>query len=173
MKPSGYKYAEIERERRFLCNEVPVLSGDVHQSRIEDVYYPGKSLRLRKVTHLRTGQVDYKFTQKLQDTDDLKRRILTTFYVPEETYGFLLQLPGGQLISKVRHHWEGTGLALGVDEFHGPLKGLFVFEIEFNTDNEMNAYEPPGFVTREISDVAELTCGVLAGKSLTDIRHLL
>lgn len=173
MRPSGYKYAEIERERRFLCDGLPPLDGDVRRSLIEDIYYPGKGLRLRKVTRLHNGQLDFKLTQKLQDTDDLRHRVLTTFYLPRETYDFLKQLPGGIALSKTRHHYEETGLAFGVDEFHGALEGLFVFEIEFETDKEMEDYVPPAFAGREISNVPELTCGALAGKSFAAIKPLL
>jgi adenylate cyclase len=57
------------------------------------------------------------------------------------------KLPYGQ------HTWD-------VDEFHGPLEGLWLAEVELS--NKYEGYEPPPWINREVSDDRRYTNASLA-----------
>ena len=59
------KYARVERERRYLLQDLPEgLSRADHHLQITDNYITGTRLRLRKVRDPQTNKWVVKFTQK-------------------------------------------------------------------------------------------------------------
>src|SRR3954464_4701096 len=77
------KYAQVERERRYLLENLPEgLSRADHHLQITDNYITGTRLRLRKVRDPRTNKWVVKFTQKFApDSKDLSRTIITNTYL--------------------------------------------------------------------------------------------
>jgi len=80
--------------------------------------------------------------------------------------------PGGRVRASGRRPWwwsssgrrfvASGGRPAGL--FDGPLAGVLIGEIEFDTVDEMDAYRPPGdVVRREITGDPRLTCAALAG----------
>ena len=139
------KYAWVERERRWLCRDLPdrkVLSAD----RITDLYVTGTQLRLREAVPLHGGPTMRRLTRK----GDLaaETRLLTSIYLTEAEFGLLAGLPGRRLV-KVRHRLEGV--AVSVDRFEGPLAGLVLAEKEFDTAAELAAFPDPDFALREVT----------------------
>jgi CYTH domain-containing protein len=151
------KYARIERERRFLLRGRP----DVKPTRttlIADGYLIGTRIRLRKsIEWDGTGQLAiYKLTQKIPRTDD-EPALITTMYLTEAEFQALENLPATRI--------EKTRLSIppyGVDVFHGDLDGLYLAEVEFDTDQEMAGFTPAPFIVAEVTDDPRLT-----GASLT------
>src|SRR5688500_13849437 len=81
--PSRSKYAIVERERRYLLQDLPagMTRADPHLQ-ITDNYITGTRLRLRKVRDPKTNKWTVKFTQKFApDPDDLSRTIITNTYL--------------------------------------------------------------------------------------------
>src|SRR5215475_6827883 len=77
------KYARIERERRYLLQDLPegLTRADPHLQ-ITDNYITGTRLRLRKVREPRTNKWTVKFTQKFApDPEDLSRTLITNTYL--------------------------------------------------------------------------------------------
>src|SRR5213079_3253441 len=77
------KYARVERERRYLLQDLPegVTRAD-HHLQITDNYITGTRLRIRKVRDPRTNKWVVKFTQKLApNPGDLSRTIITNVYL--------------------------------------------------------------------------------------------
>src|SRR3984893_11777784 len=77
------KYARLERERRYLLQDLPEgLSRADHHLQITDNYLTGTRLRIRRVRDPKTNKMVVKFTQKFApDPQDLSRTIITNIYL--------------------------------------------------------------------------------------------
>src|SRR5688500_13685474 len=77
------KYARIERERRYLLDDLPEgLTRASPHVQITDNYITGTRLRLRKVRQPQTNKWTVKFTQKFApNAADLSRTIITNTYL--------------------------------------------------------------------------------------------
>src|SRR5204863_4623239 len=77
------KYALVERERRYLLQDLPEgISRADHHLQITDNYITGTRLRIRKVRDPRTNKWTVKFTQKFApEPADLSRTIITNIYL--------------------------------------------------------------------------------------------
>ncbi len=73
------KYARVERERRYLLQDLPEgLSRADRHLQITDNYITGTRLRIRKVRDPKTNKWVVKFTQKFAPNPaDLSRTIIT------------------------------------------------------------------------------------------------
>src|SRR2546427_3133688 len=77
------KYARVERERRYLLQDLPqgLTRADYHLQ-ITDNYITGTRLRIRKVRDPQTNKWTAKFTQKFApDPQNLSRTIITNIYL--------------------------------------------------------------------------------------------
>src|SRR6267143_4140066 len=85
------KYARIERERRYLLQDLPEgLTRADHHLQITDNYITGTRLRIRKVRDPRTNKWVAKFTQKYApDPADLSRTLITNTYLNASEYEVL------------------------------------------------------------------------------------
>jgi CYTH domain-containing protein len=123
-QPGQGKYAKPERERRFLLTALPSAAGSPRL--IEDRYLDGTRLRLRRV------ETTYKFCQKVRpDEADPSVVAITNIYLSPAEYEVLRALPAATL-TKTRRHWQLGPFTFAVDEFHGPLTGLLLAEIELD-----------------------------------------
>src|SRR6267143_5925340 len=81
--PAESKYARVERERRYLLQDLPdgLTRADPHLQ-ITDNYITGTRLRIRKVRDPRTNRWTVKFTQKFApDPSNLSRTLITNTYL--------------------------------------------------------------------------------------------
>ena len=170
--PSGKaeKYARRERERRFLLRAVP-NGRDVRRVLIEDDYLTGTRLRLRRITGLgpgdKPGDRIYKLTQKIPAPDG-SPGLITTFYLSAAEYEALADLPA-ETLQKVR-----TSIPpYGVDDFRGPLAGLILAEVEFDSDEESAAFRPAIETVAEVTADERFTGGRLVEADADAIRALL
>jgi CYTH domain-containing protein len=153
------KYAQIERERRWLCSQVP-WQWVVGSSSISDLYVSETQLRVREVRDLSTDAVLFKLARKADINPS--KRLITTIYLAKEEHDLLSQLPG-KTLSKVRHAVRcPDGTSASVDVFSGDLEHLIMVEWEFETDEAMEAYQPPSIVGPEVTDDLRYSGGHLA-----------
>jgi CYTH domain-containing protein len=159
------KYARVEIERRFLLAGVPEDADVLAVNEIDDRYLDGTRLRLRRMAEV-DGPTQLKLTQKLPDADGRGRQgSLTTFYLSEAEHAALAQLSAATL-SKSR-----LSLApYGVDVFHGELAGLFLAEVEFDSDEEAAALRPAAFCGPEVTADRRFTGGALARATGEQVR---
>lgn len=152
------KYAWVERERRWLCREIPldrVIGADV----IVDLYVTGTRLRLREATPLDGGPAMCRLTRKADV--DAATRLLTSIYLAPEEFALLADLPG-QRLRKTRHRLAPQdGITISVDLFEGTLAGLILAEAEFETAQALAACAMPDFAVREVTDDPRYTGGAL------------
>lgn len=170
--PAESKYARVERERRYLLQDLPegLTRADRHLQ-ITDNYITGTRLRIRKVRDPQTNKWTVKFTQKFApDPLDFSRTIITNIYLnalEAETLGIF----DANEIRKNRYPFEFEGRKFAVDMFLGDLFGLVMAEVSFETDEELNSFPKPEFAVADVTNI-ELFTGVrLCGLTFEDIRE--
>jgi len=154
------EYTAIERERRWLCRQVPrelVRSTE----EITDLYVIGARLRLREARPTDGGAPMLRLTRKA-DVDNYTR-LITSIYLPEDEFSVLAASLPGNRIKKLRYRLHSSpGVVLLVDEFQGELEGLFIAEAEFKTQEQLEAFATPDFAVCEVTDDPNFTGGHLA-----------
>jgi CYTH domain-containing protein len=163
------KYARVERERRFLMGSVP--SGPcVRRTEIIDRYMSGTRLRLRHSIERTAAGVTTvcKLTQKVPAPEGGGPGLITTIYVNTAEYQTLTTVPAAVLV-KTRYRVP----PLGVDVFGGPLTGLVIAEVEFDSGDEAARFPAPVGAVREVTLDARLSGGTLATTSRSQLLAVL
>jgi len=166
------KYARVERERRFLLNDLPegVVRTDLHVQ-ITDNYITGTRLRIRKVRDPKTNKWTVKFTQKFApDPGDLSRTIITNTYLTALEANTLSVFEANE-IRKNRYYFDFEGRRFSIDMFLGDLLGLVLAETGFETDEEMRAFQAPSFALADVTNNEIFTGGRLCELTFADIRR--
>jgi CYTH domain-containing protein len=142
------KYALVERERRFLVENLPAGLGPGYA--IEDRYLCDVRLRLRRMEGPEGAQ--FKLTQKIPrgPSDNL----ITTIYLTEPEYLQLRALPGDDL-RKTRHRFLYQSTLWAIDVF----AGLVLAETELSEEEDVAL---PPFLGREVTADARYDGGNLA-----------
>ena len=166
------KYARIECERRYLLKDLP---GDLTRAsdhlQITDNYITGTRLRLRKARDPKTNLWTLKFTQKsAPNAGDLSRRLITNIYLSAEEY-LVLSVFEANEIRKNRYPFEFEGRKFSVDMFLGPLWGLVLAEVSFDTDEELDRFPIPSFALAEVTNNEIFTGGRLYELTFEDIKN--
>lgn len=166
------KYALVERERRYLLQDLPEgLSRTAHHLQITDNYLTGTRLRLRKVRDPQTNKWIVKFTQKFApNPKDLSRTLVTNTYLNPSEYEVLSVFEANE-IRKNRYKFEFEGSRFAVDMFIGDLLGLVLAQVSFETDEELERFVPPPFALAEVTNNETFTGGRLCYLSFEDIRR--
>jgi CYTH domain-containing protein len=169
--PAESKYAKVERERRYLLQDLPegLTRADRHLQ-ITDNYITGTRLRLRKVRDPRTNKWTVKFTQKFApDPQDFSRTIITNIYL-NALEAETLSVFDANEVRKNRYPFEFEGRNFSVDMFLGDLFGLVMAEVSFETDEELNSFPKPKFAIADVTNIELFTGGRLCGLTFEDIR---
>ncbi len=170
--PDASKYALVERERRYLLEDLPEgLTRVSPHLQITDNYITGTRLRLRKVRNPQTNKWTAKLTQKFAPNQaDFSRTRITNVYLnalEAETLGVF----EGNEIRKNRYAYEFEGRKFSVDMFLGDLFGLVLAEVSFETEGELESYPPPPFAIADVTNDELFSGGKLCGLSFADIRE--
>jgi CYTH domain-containing protein len=161
------KYLAVERERRWLCREVP-RERIVQTHAITDLYVKDTRLRLREARPIGGGPATLRLTRKADV--DAHTRLLTSIYLAEAEFELLASLLQGARIKKLRHTLAPlAGVEMSVDEFQDELAGLVLAEAEFETDAAMRAFVQPTFMLHEVTDDRRFSGAVLATEGRTDV----
>lgn len=158
------KYAQVERERRFLLTNPPEPSSVTVSRLITDQYLLGTRLRLRRAA-FSDGRCELKLTQKVPvPQPGAVQGLITNTYLSPPEYEVLASLPAA-LLSKTRYSVP----PLGVDVFDGRLQGLVLAEAEFTTDEEAHSFDPPAECVAEVTDDTRFTGGHLVRTSRQEL----
>lgn len=169
--PAESKYALVERERRYLLQDLPegLTRADPHRQ-ITDNYITGTRLRLRKVRDPKTNKWTSKFTQKFTPNPrDLSRTIITNIYL-NALEAETLSVFDANEIRKNRYYFEFAGRAFSIDMFLGDLFGLVLAEVSFETDEELNSFPQPPFAMADVTNNETFTGGRLSELTFEDIQ---
>ncbi len=166
------KYARIERERRYLLQNLPegLTRSDPHVQ-ITDNYITGTRLRLRKVRDPKTNKWTVKFTQKFApEPADLSRTLITNIYLNAREAETVAIFEANE-IRKNRYPFEWEGRMFSIDMFLGDLFGLVLAEVSFETDEELDSFSKPAFAIVEVTNNELFTGGSLCHLTFEDIRE--
>jgi CYTH domain-containing protein len=165
--PGEGDYSRVEREQRWLMDELPHDRHDAVE--ILDHYVSDTRLRLRRMQS--DTNVLWKLGQKVRERSGLPEVVkLTNIYLSEQEYLALVDLDA-RVLTKTRWHWKFSGRSLAADDFHGPLSGLVLAEVELGPDEERLA-SPPGSII-EVTDDDRFSGGSLAALSAEEAEDLL
>lgn len=170
--PAESKYARVERERRFLLQDLPEgLTRASPHVQITDNYLTGTRLRLRKVREPQTNKWTVKLTQKFAPNPaDFSRTIITNIYLNAlETE--VLGISDANEIRKNRYPFEFEGRRYSVDMFLGGLFGLVLAEVGFETDEETVNFAKPPFAIADVTSIELFTGGRLCELTFADLRE--
>jgi len=164
------KYALVERERKFLLQELPEpLTRASRHIQIWDNYITNTRLRLRKIRVPESRKYILKLTQKFApEAEDLSRTIITNTYLSPTEYAVLAIFEGNE-IRKNRYPYEFEGRTYSIDVFLGGLWGLMLAETSFETDEEMLSFTPPPFAFMEVTNDETFTGGNLVDLTFEEI----
>ena len=166
------KYARVERERRYLLEDLPEgLTRASPHVQITDNYITGTRLRLRKVREPLTNKWTVKFTQKFAPNPaDLSRTIITNTYltaVEAETLGVF----AANEIRKNRYPYEFEGQKFAIDMFLGDLFGLVLAETSFDDDDELDSFSKPPFAVEDVTNNELFSGGKLSVLTFAEVRE--
>ena len=166
------KYARIERERRYLLQDLPEgLTRADHHLQITDNYITGTRLRIRKVRDPKTNKWIVKFTQKFApNPNDLSRTVITNTYlnaIEAET----LAIFAANEIRKNRYPFEFENRQFSVDMFLGDLFGLVLAEVSFENDEDLDSFKTPPFALADVTNNEIFSGGRLSQLTFEDIRN--
>lgn len=166
------KYARIERERRYLLQDLPEgLTRADHHLQITDNYLTGTRLRIRKVRDPKTNKWIVKFTQKFAPNPaDLSRTIITNTYLNALEAETLSVFEANE-IRKNRYPFEFAGRQFSIDMFLGDLFGLVLAEVSFDTDEELDSFPLPPFAMADVTNHELFSGGKLSELTFEDIRN--
>jgi CYTH domain-containing protein len=166
------KYARIERERRYLLQDLPEgLTRADHHLQITDNYITGTRLRIRKVRDPKTNKWVVKFTQKFApNPEDLSRTVITNTYlnaIEAET----LAIFAANEIRKNRYPFEFENRRFSIDMFLGDLFGLVLAEVSFESDEDLDNFATPPFALADVTNNEIFSGGRLSELTFEDIRN--
>jgi CYTH domain-containing protein len=166
------KYAHIERERRYLLQDLPEgMTRADHHLQITDNYITGTRLRIRKVRDPKTNKWVVKFTQKFaRDPKDLSRTIITNLYL-NATEAETISIFAANEIRKNRYYYDFEGRRFSIDMFIGDLFGLVLAETSFDTDEELDQFSTPSFALADVTNDELFSGGRLSELKYEDVRN--
>jgi CYTH domain-containing protein len=137
----------VEIERKFLVEQAPD-DLDAHPSReIEQGYLAitdDVEVRVR-----RYGDESF-LTVKSSGNES---RVEEEIEIDRRRFDALWPLTGDRRIHKRRYAIPiGDGLTIELDVYHGRLSGLVTAEVEFTSLANANAFVPPGWLGRDVTD---------------------
>ena len=171
--PTVSKYAKVERERRYLLQDLPEgMTRASPHVQITDNYLTGTRLRLRKVRNPQTNKWTVKLTQKFApDPEDFSRTLITNIYLNALEAETLAVFDAANEIRKNRYPFEFAGRKFSVDMFLGDLFGLVLAEVSFETDEELDDFPRPPFAIADVTGSELFTGGRLCELTFAEIRE--
>ena len=141
----------MEIERKFLVRELPADLEQSRSTRIEQGYIAiaddGTEVRVRR----RDGAA----VRTVKSGSGRSRREEEEVPIDAERFARLWPLTEGRRLEKTRHLISaGTGLTIELDVYSGVLAGLIVAEVEFGSENQADAFEPPEWFGAEVTEDA-------------------
>jgi CYTH domain-containing protein len=163
--PGEGGYSRVEREQRWLMDELPHDRHDPVE--ILDRYVNDTRLRLRRMQS--DKNVIWKLGQKVRQRGGLPEVVkLTNMYLSEQEYLALVDLDA-KVVSKTRWHWIFSGGSMSADDFHGPLSGLALAEVELGDDERLAS--PPGSIA-DVTDDDRFSGGALSEQDAEALLRL-
>ena len=149
----------LEIERKFLVdmNKVPYDFSALDNKKIEQGYIlHDPEIRVREVE-----SEAYYMTIK-SSTEDPVVRNEVELKISKEAYLKLMERNDVYKINKTRYSVVENNNKYEIDVYGGKLTGLTCLEVEFNTKEEADAFLPPSWVKKEVTEDKRYRNGFLA-----------
>ncbi len=168
MRDGTYK---SEFRRVFLIQDLPEpLTRASSHLQIFDNYIENTRLRLRSVRVPETKKwswiLDHRFPP---DENDLSVWKVAEMFLNENEYHVFEQFEGREL-RKNRYFYEFKSKQLELDVFIGKLWGLHLANVVFENIEEMQNFEIPPFVIREVTNNRFFLGENLVGKGFANVQ---
>ena len=111
-------------------------------------YYP--EIRVRQITHKK--RTWHMMAIKRYVNEDALTREESDFYITKEEYDSTVGKGLDNTIYKTRYQYEQDGLTYCVDVFEKDLEGLVYLEIEFDSEEEANAFGNPVYALKDVTN---------------------
>jgi len=149
----------LEIERKFLVdmNKVPYDFSALDNKKIEQGYIlHDPEIRVREVS-----SEAYFMTIKSSTEDPIVRNEVE-FKISKEAYIKLMERNDVYKINKTRYIVFENNSKYEIDVYGGRLTGLACLEVEFNSKEEADAFLPPYWVKKEVTEDIRYRNGFLA-----------
>ena len=136
----------MEIERKFLIKQIPEGCTSFPCRQIEQAY-----LNTDPVVRVRRDNDDYYLTYKGKG---LLSREEYNLPLNKEAYEHLLAKADGIILTKKRYMIPVPGsdhLTIELDVFEGHYDGLILAEVEFASEEEAKAFNPPGWFGEDVT----------------------
>lgn len=157
----------MEIERKFLVSKeaLPDNLEQYKKNELEQAYIITEPvLRIRKKNN------DYILTYKGQG---LMKREEIEVSIPKDAYEKLLSKTEGNIITKTRYVIpKENRLTIELDIFHGDFEGLYIAEVEFPDEESAQAYLPPLWFGKEVTQENTYHNSTLSKMDKESIRNL-
>lgn len=157
----------MEIERKFLVSKeaLPDNLEQYKKNELEQAYIITEPvLRIRKKNN------DYILTYKGQG---LMKREEIEVSIPKDAYEKLLSKTEGNIITKTRYVIpEENRLTIELDIFHGDFEGLYIAEVEFPDEESAQAYLPPLWFGKDVTQENTYHNSTLSKMDKESIRNL-
>jgi adenylate cyclase len=136
----------IEIERKYRLTETPDWLGDCRHEEIEQGYLAiaedGTEVRLRRLGDQTLLTVKRGAGEK---------RLEEEIELDAAQFDALWPLTEQRRVSKTRHFVPHGELTIEVDVFKGPLAGMVLGEVEFESEDASAAFDPPAWLRTEVT----------------------
>lgn len=154
----------VEIERKFLINEVPFEElQSAHSLNIMQGYVvlgEDSELRIRKKGN------HYSITRKRgsglvrEESEEV---------INKDVFNIMWPFTEGRRVEKLRFTFNYKDHQCEIDIYSGELADLMVMEVEFDSEEDANAFVPPAFCTKEITEDKRFKNAILAKLGKPDI----
>lgn len=134
-----------EIERKFLLPEAPAWLGECESTEIVQGYLAIASdaeVRVRRRDGERTLTAK-RGRGRVRDEAEIE--------ITGEQFEELWPLTEGRRLGKTRHLVEDEGGTIEVDVYEGDLDGLVIGEVEFDSEQSSERFEPPPWLGTEVT----------------------
>ena len=157
----------LEIEKKWIIDKknIPYDLSNAEIIEIEQTYISfSPEIRVRKIN----GGKEYTFAVKTNITSDGMTRDELEDYITEEEYNNLIKKREGNTIHKTRYQFLDGDYLLAIDIFSGELEGLAYLEIEFENQDEVDKFETPSWVIKDVTSDLNYKNGYLARYGIPD-----
>jgi CYTH domain-containing protein len=165
------KIGRTEIQRLFLIEGLPEpLTRATAHLQYFDNYVTGTRLRLRSIRNPETKEWTHVLQQRrFASEGDLSQVNIAEIFLDETEHEQLKAFEGNE-IRKNRYFHEVDGRMTAFDVFLGPLWGLNIAKIEFDSLKKATDFEAPFFALFEITDEPFFDGGSLYDKKFDDVQ---
>jgi adenylate cyclase len=134
----------VEVERKFLVTDLPAIdaaAGDeIDQGYLATGTDGEVRLRRKAGRHLLTAKRGSGLAREEAEIE-----------IDEQRFEELWPLTAGRRLRKRRHALPNDDLTIEIDVYAGDLDGLVVAEIEFSSEEDARAFDPPDWLGEEVT----------------------